>query len=225
MPRKKELRPEDYSSAFPTRLRDIMSEQGKTQQEVADEIGKTRQAVGYYADGSSSPDWKTLAKLARYFGVSADWLLGISEVKSLDGEVKQVCEYTGLTEAALKMVLTYKNAGAETDNRTIKRLGWIFNELLASTYFFHLLRRMSCYIDTYSAVYENFSEDNYFRGNDHELDGLYFCDDDILELRTEEAKNQLEALLYKIAEKAEEQSSNPLVYWNQPTKNNTVSEI
>lgn len=97
MPRKKEQKPEDYGSPFPSRLREIMCEQGKTQREVADAVGKTRQAVGYYADGSSSPDWKTLVKLAQYFGVSTDWLLGLSEETVPNADVRSVCEFTGLS--------------------------------------------------------------------------------------------------------------------------------
>ena len=78
MPRKRESLPEDYNSSFPIRLRYIMKKQNKTQQEVADAIGKTRQSIGYYADGTSSPDWKSLAALAEYFDVSTDWLLGLT---------------------------------------------------------------------------------------------------------------------------------------------------
>ena len=65
---------ERYNTIFPTRLRAIMDELHVTQQDVADAIGKSRQAVGFYANGTSSPDWETIAHLAQYFNVSADWL-------------------------------------------------------------------------------------------------------------------------------------------------------
>ena len=40
---------ERYNTIFPTRLRAIMDELHVTQQDVADAIGKSRQAVGFYA--------------------------------------------------------------------------------------------------------------------------------------------------------------------------------
>jgi transcriptional regulator with XRE-family HTH domain len=104
MPRKKTVISEDYNKPFPERLRTIMTQQEKTQQEVAQALGKTRQAVSYYMDGSSSPDWETLSKLAQYFGVSADWLVGLSEVKSQDADVQMVCQYTGLSEEAIAVL-------------------------------------------------------------------------------------------------------------------------
>ena len=110
MPRKKELKSEDFECAFPTRLREIMGTQGKTQQDVADAVGKTRQAIGYYADGSSSPDWKTIVKLAQFFSVSTDWLLGLTDVQSSDTDMKQVCDYTGLSEKAVEQIVEWKYA-------------------------------------------------------------------------------------------------------------------
>lgn len=101
MPRKRETKSEDFYSAFPERLRTIMQEHETTQQELADYVGKSRQAIGYYADGSSSPDWKTVVSLARYFGVSTDWLLGATDIQSTNIDIQQICEYLGLSEQAV----------------------------------------------------------------------------------------------------------------------------
>lgn len=101
MPRKREIKSNNYYDDFPERLREIMSEHNTTQKELSDYIGKSRQAVGYYADGSASPDWKTLAAIARYFGVSVDWLLGVTDVRSADIDIQQICKYVGLSEQAV----------------------------------------------------------------------------------------------------------------------------
>lgn len=111
MPRKKNTCSNDYNAAFPSRLRKIMDEEDKTQQDVATAIGKTRQAVGYYADGSSSPDWKTLVELSTYFNVSVDWLLGRTNARISDEAVKIVCNYTGLSEKAVLGLSLNKNDG------------------------------------------------------------------------------------------------------------------
>ena len=107
MPRKKNITTEDYNKVFPQRLRKAMQLHGETQAEVGDAIGKTRQAVGYYADGSSSPDWETLAKIAKHLGVSTDWLLGLSNTPAIDDKARSACDFLGLSLDSARFL--YKN--------------------------------------------------------------------------------------------------------------------
>lgn len=58
------------------RLKQIMEETGVTQQQVADAIGVTAPAMNHYINGRREPDIETLIKLADYFGVSIDYLVG-----------------------------------------------------------------------------------------------------------------------------------------------------
>jgi DNA-binding XRE family transcriptional regulator len=119
MPRKRTVITEEYKKIFPTRLRLTMALQEKTQQEVAQALGKTRQAVSYYMDGSSSPDWETLSKLAQYFGVSADWLLGLSDTQSTDADIQMVCEYTGLSEEVITDLHSRNMKHGPRDNEAV----------------------------------------------------------------------------------------------------------
>ena len=48
----------------------------KTQQEVADYLGISRQAYSNYEAGKREPDFETLLKLGEYFDCSVDYLLG-----------------------------------------------------------------------------------------------------------------------------------------------------
>lgn len=104
MPRKRETKSDNFYAVFPERLREAMQKRGVTQQELAEYVGKSRQAIGYYADGSSSPDWETLANIARYFGISADWLLGLTDIQSTDADTKQICKFTGLSEESVNFL-------------------------------------------------------------------------------------------------------------------------
>lgn len=79
MPRKKNVINDSYYEPFPTALRTIMQDNGTTQQELSSVLGVSRQAIGYYCDGTSSPDFENLIKIANYFNVSTDYLLGISK--------------------------------------------------------------------------------------------------------------------------------------------------
>lgn len=58
------------------RLKQIMAETGVTQQQVADGIGMSLQAINNYIHDKREPNIATLIKLADYFGVSVDYLIG-----------------------------------------------------------------------------------------------------------------------------------------------------
>lgn len=108
MPRKHIDTPSAYSDPFPTAFRALLSgetgRRGKvSQQEVADYIGKTRQTVGYYADGTAKPDIDTIGKLADFFDVTTDYLLGRSGYTDSELRVGSLESY-GFTEAATRNV-------------------------------------------------------------------------------------------------------------------------
>lgn len=77
---------------------------GETQQEVANRVGVSRQNVGKWLSGETTPDISTLGKIADAYGVSTDYLLGRTSVKSTDIDLKSVCEYIGLSESAVTKI-------------------------------------------------------------------------------------------------------------------------
>ena len=101
MPRPKKVKNEDYFKAFPSVLRSLMANFRITQQTLADHLEKSRQAICCYCDGSSSPDWETLVKIARFFSVSTDYLVGETSTKSPNTEIQAFCQFTGLSETAI----------------------------------------------------------------------------------------------------------------------------
>lgn len=70
---------------FQSRLRKLRKEKKLTQQEIADKLGITRQAYGYYENEKSKrePDLATIQKLAEIFGVTTDYLLGRTDEKTV----------------------------------------------------------------------------------------------------------------------------------------------
>lgn len=50
-----------------------------SQQEIANYLGVTRQSYSNYETGNRQPDFKALSKLSEYFGVSTDYLLGLTD--------------------------------------------------------------------------------------------------------------------------------------------------
>lgn len=55
-------------------------------------------------ESESGVKWQAVAKLARHYGVSADYLMGLSEVKTPDQTIQSVCRYTGLSEKAIDVL-------------------------------------------------------------------------------------------------------------------------
>lgn len=61
------------------RIKELRKEAGKTQKEVAEKLGVTSQCFGHYENGKSSPEPEMLIKIADYFLVSVDYLIGRSD--------------------------------------------------------------------------------------------------------------------------------------------------
>ncbi len=62
--------------AFADRLKSLRKESGLTQDEFSKQTGIGRSAVGMYEAGKRAPNYETLSKVARFFHVSTDYLLG-----------------------------------------------------------------------------------------------------------------------------------------------------
>lgn len=63
------------------RLRELMKENGWTQQTLADHIGVARSTVGMWVTGRNEPDNYTLVQLAMLFNCSVDFLLGKTDTR------------------------------------------------------------------------------------------------------------------------------------------------
>lgn len=100
MPRKK--KEFNKYGTFQTRFRTKFYESNLTQEALAKELGVSRPTVFGWFEGKNLPDILSLEKIARYFGVSADFLLGLSDVESPDISTRAAVEYTGLSEGAVE---------------------------------------------------------------------------------------------------------------------------
>ena len=67
------------STLFAERLRMLRTEKGQRQEDIANVIGVTKAAISGYENGWRHPSDAILIKLAAYFQVSTDYLLGITD--------------------------------------------------------------------------------------------------------------------------------------------------
>lgn len=92
----------DNVNIFGERLLALREERKETQQQLADAIGITRQSLSRYETNERTPNIDLIYNIAKHYNVSCDYLLGLSEVKSLDNNIKIAKKTTGLTEGAIK---------------------------------------------------------------------------------------------------------------------------
>ncbi|MBE6637944.1 MAG: helix-turn-helix transcriptional regulator [Ruminococcaceae bacterium] len=63
------------------RMRDLREDHDKTQQEIADVLGTSQTMYARYERGANELPLRHLIVLCRYYGVSADYFLCLSERK------------------------------------------------------------------------------------------------------------------------------------------------
>lgn len=69
------------------RIKELCEQKRLQQKQVAQDLGIAASTMSQYATGSREPDFGTLNRIADYFGVSTDYLLGRTDNPSPIGEV------------------------------------------------------------------------------------------------------------------------------------------
>ena len=64
---------------YQRRLRDLLEDHDKTQQQIADILGTSQTMYARYERGANELPLRHLLTLADYYGVSVDYLLGRSD--------------------------------------------------------------------------------------------------------------------------------------------------
>ncbi len=62
---------------FATRLKDLRKENGIGQNQLAEQLGLSNASISYWENAKQEPSASALFKLANFFDVSVDYLLGI----------------------------------------------------------------------------------------------------------------------------------------------------
>lgn len=92
---------QNKKACFATRLSALLEETNTTQETLAEHLGFARQQISSYKCGKTSPDIDTLIKIAKYFDVSIDYLLGVSKIKRRSALTRDMHERLGLSEKAI----------------------------------------------------------------------------------------------------------------------------
>lgn len=137
------------TKTFADRLSDLVEEKkstGLSHNEICEQAGVGSGAMSDWLSDNKTANIDSLCKLATYFGVSADYLLGISELKTYKVHPRAACELTGLSESAFKTVWalsSYRN----TDPKNL--LKNTLNDFLSNQKFVSLMMELkTCMVES-----------------------------------------------------------------------------
>ena len=160
---------------------------------VYKKTGVPSSAIVAYEDPESTRALNVnyVQKLAEHYGVNAAWLLGQSESWSLEKDIRQVCEMTGLSADAV-----YALQDLMEDEKQ-KRF---VNSLLASEEFsrmIHMMAGMKRIDDSDRGKSVDYTEAlNSAAGED-----LEFCEKDLADMRVWKASREMEKVIRMLADK------------------------
>ena len=72
----------DYSDYLSQRILQLRKERGLNQKELGDAVGLSHKAISTIESGTRSTTIEKLVALARFFGVSTDYLLGLRDTRA-----------------------------------------------------------------------------------------------------------------------------------------------
>ena len=94
---------------FQERFDLLRKEHGSNNTDFAKFLDMSRQTVGFYLNGDRVPDALNLVKIAEKCNVSVDWLLGLTDEKTPNAEIRSMCIYTGFSSDLVKMIHLINN--------------------------------------------------------------------------------------------------------------------
>ncbi len=112
------------------RIKILREELGLKQEELANKMSVSPSSIGMYETNKREPNNELILKLAQFFGVSTDYLLGKSDIRNPGKQIDDLLneamigmskeEYEALTETQKKQIrdfaLFVKNQNDKKDN-------------------------------------------------------------------------------------------------------------
>lgn len=84
-------------------IKELRENAGESQEQLAAAIeAPNRETIARWETGSRDIKREYIIDMARHYNVSADYLLGLSDVQSVNENIKIACKVTGLSEEAVQ---------------------------------------------------------------------------------------------------------------------------
>lgn len=138
----------DKKCLFPTRFMELCSTEDKPLDSWGYVFDVSRQTVSNWQTGKSVPDIVKLTVIARYFEVSTDYLLGLTDTKKPDVNARAAAAYTGLSEEAVEWLHIglddFECGGVGLTESEKARNQRVASAIIGSREFGAMIHRLSC---------------------------------------------------------------------------------
>ena len=105
----------ESNQIFRDRFRELYTmSQCQSITQFAQKLKMNRQSVDRYYNGDRLPDLTSIIQICRIMSVSADWLLGLSDVKSQSADTINAVNVLGISEEAVKTVQEFDDMGKQS---------------------------------------------------------------------------------------------------------------
>ena len=98
-----------YAKVVGHRINTLLAEQDIKQSELAEKLRIVSSTVSCFVSGTRMPNTEQLVKIADFFNVSTDYLLGRSRASTRNLDKAFVCDLLKIDEQAVEQLITYKN--------------------------------------------------------------------------------------------------------------------
>lgn len=183
----------DYNAITTDRLRKLIDDTGLSRQEIADAIGCDVSAITKNYNARRKISTAFVVMYAQYFGVTTDYLLGLSDVKSGNQDMRLISQHTGLNDEAIAELSFIREYvyGMERDNSIQDTL----NDFVAGGAF---QRLVMCLVDYKKAVDKQYELLTNVWANNSENPDVYFPEG------FDEINQQMKLTLFDIQEIAKD---------------------
>ena len=128
------------------RINTLLAERNVKQKELAKIIGVKDNTISYFCSGKRIHNTQQIKCIADFFDVSADYILGISSDPTKNKDIKNICDYTGLSEKAVQKLNKFNEATQGGFFHSVTHNLNLMNKLIESDVLFNVL----AYIDDFN---------------------------------------------------------------------------
>lgn len=117
---------------FSERFEKLLHKNNFHQIEFSEKSKLSSGAISKYCNGTSTPGFLELRDIAKTLNISADYLLGLSDVPSLNKDIQSIAKNTGLSEPSIRYlqeISNSKTANIEIDQNIPKKTRRMLHEL------------------------------------------------------------------------------------------------
>lgn len=136
----------DLGKCIGRNINTLLAVNRKKQKDLAEYLGVTDNTISYYVSGSRKPNLEQLIKIARFFNTSVDYLLDLTFTSTTDKDLRYICDYTGLSENAVKELRADREMSAYWNYDSEESFCDIASEFISSGTFDKIIGTVSDFV-------------------------------------------------------------------------------